>query len=105
MAKKKKIIMKIIWGIVGAFILFIAVVFVNLLIFQYTATEVSIGQPIKAYAEQHAALLVIDIQEATTGEISIDKYYKEKSDGLIKNINHLTEWFQKKNALIIKCSK
>jgi nicotinamidase-related amidase len=101
MAKKKKIILKIIWGIIGAFILFVAVVFVNLLIFQYTATEVSTGQPIEAYAEQHAALLVIDIQEATTGEISTDTYYKEKSDALIKNINHLTEWFQHKNAAVI----
>ncbi len=101
MVKKKSVIRKIIFVIVGAIILFIAVVFVNLLIFQYTATEVSTGQPIKAYAEQQAALLVIDIQEATTGEISTETYYKEKADVLIESINQLTDRFRKDNTLIV----
>ncbi len=101
MKKLKKYIKRIILGISGVIILFVIIVIVNFLIFQKMAIVVSSGEPIAKFEEQNSAMLVIDIQEATTGEISTDSFYKEHADSLIRNINRLTESYQAHNIPII----
>ena len=56
---------------------------------------VSKGQPIGNCSEHNYALLVIDIQEATTGEFSMYPFFKKNSDDLIKNINQIAETLEK----------
>ncbi|MBU1011782.1 MAG: hypothetical protein KKG99_02150 [Bacteroidetes bacterium] len=97
----KAIIKKIVFGIIGAIILFVVVVIVNLIVLEKNASIVSKGKPIVNYNEYNRALLVIDIQEATTGEISTDFYYKLNSDDLIESINQLAEYFNAQNNLVV----
>jgi nicotinamidase-related amidase len=51
------------------------------------AHSVSRGIPIIDYEQPITALLVIDIQEGTTGEISTDDHYKAQSSALISQVN------------------
>ncbi|MCX6160037.1 MAG: hypothetical protein NTV87_01695 [Ignavibacteriae bacterium] len=69
MVKKKGKVKRIIFGIIGTIVLFVVIVIVNLIIVDKTESIISKGQPIENYSEHNNALLVIDIQEATTGEI------------------------------------
>ena len=68
MARKKGLVKKIIFGTIGTIILFVVIVIVNLIIVGKYESIVTKGQPIDNYSEHNYALLVIDIQEATTGE-------------------------------------
>ncbi|WP_372934256.1 cysteine hydrolase family protein [Mariniphaga sediminis] len=101
MTKKTRKFKKIILGIAGILVLFILIVIVNLIIFEKNASVVSKGQPIKKYGEHNYALLVIDIQEATTGETSMSSFYKTNSEVLIKNINQIVDSFKNRNSLVI----
>lgn len=101
MAKKKGIVKRIILGIIGTIILFVVIVIVNLIIVKKNESIVSKGQPIKKYSEHNYALLVIDIQEATTGEFSMYPFFKKNSDDLIKNINQIVESFKSQNNPVI----
>lgn len=92
---------RIIFRIVGAFVLFIVVLFGNLLLFEKKASVVSEGEPIAASGEKHPALLVVDVQEATTGKTSLNRYYIAKSEDLIHTINGLTESFHLHNLPVI----
>jgi len=101
MAKNKGIIKKIVFGIIGTIILFIIIVFVNLIIFEKNGSIISTGKPIENFAEHHSALLVIDIQEATTGDVSMYPFFQKNSDDLIKTINQLAESFKGQNIPVI----
>lgn len=101
MAKKKGILKKIIFVIVGITILFVILVIVNLIIFEKNSSFVSKGQAIEKYNEHNCALLVIDVQEATTGEVSNNSFYSANADTLIKNINSITETFKNGKSLVI----
>ena len=101
MAKKKGLVKKIILGVIGTIILFIIVLFVNFKIFENNFSGVSQGQPIEHYSERKAALLVVDIQEGTTGDVSKNLFYKKHSDKLIEKINHISDVFKNKNSLIL----
>ncbi len=101
MAKKKGIVKKIILGIIGTIILFTVIVIVNLIVVKKNASVVSKGQPIKTYSEHNYALLVIDIQEATTGEFSMYPFFKKNSDDLIKNINQIVKSLKSQNNPVI----
>ena len=52
------------------------------------ATVVSKGEPVDVYDEPQAALLVVDIQEATTGAVSDNPYYIEKESIKISQLMH-----------------
>ena len=93
--RKKGIFVKIILAAAGIIFAFIAVVFINLLIVERVQSIVTEGQPIENYGEPGCALLVIDIQEATTGEVSGYQYFRENSDDLITKINETAERFSK----------
>jgi nicotinamidase-related amidase len=101
MTKKNKILKKIIFGVIGTAVLFIIIVIINLIIVEHDSSVVSRGKPIADYSEANYALLIIDIQEATTGDVSTDQCYKNNSDDLIRNINQLTERFNNQNIPII----
>ncbi len=101
MIKKKRILKKIIIGIIGTMILFIVVTIVNLIVVGKNESIISKGQPILNYNEQNYALLVVDIQEATTGEVSLYPYFKENSEDLIKIINKVADGFNKHNFPIV----
>lgn len=91
---KKTVLRKILWSLLALVVLFVAVVIINFLVFQKMATVVSKGEPIDVYDEPQAALLVIDVQEVTTGAVSDNPYYMEKADELIQKVNLLSENFQ-----------
>jgi len=81
----KKILLRLLMAI-GAFILILVI---NYVIFGITASRITEGTPITSSGSDHTALLVIDIQEGTTGDISITDSYKIQSDLLIRNINRI----------------
>ena len=101
MTKKKGLIKKIIFGILGIIILFVSIVFINLIISGQYESIVTKGQPIDNYSKQKSALLVIDIQEATTGHLSMYPFFQMNSDELIKNINRIAYSFNNQNILVI----
>jgi len=69
--------------------LIVAVLVVNLVVFGITAAKVTEGVPIENRDTESVALLVIDIQEGTTGSASITESYISQSEALIKNVNNL----------------
>ena len=69
--------------------LIVAVLVVNLVIFNITATKVSEGVPIENRDPESVALLVIDIQEGTTGGTSITESYIKQSETFIAHVNTL----------------
>lgn len=71
-------------------VLLIAILGINLLTFNRTASKISEGLPIPAYGTDNPALLVVDLQEATTGSASRIDSYIEQADTLIHKINELT---------------
>ncbi len=81
----KKILFRLLM-IIGGFIL---IVFLNFLIFSFFATRITDGVPISSPGSGNTALLVIDIQEGTTGTVSVTDSFKEHSDVLIRNINRI----------------
>jgi nicotinamidase-related amidase len=98
---KKGLVKKIIFGILGTIILFVLIVFINLIISGQYESIVTKGQPIENYSKRKSALLVIDIQEATTGHLSMYPFFQKNSDELIKNINRITDSFNNQNILVI----
>jgi nicotinamidase/pyrazinamidase len=101
MTKKKGLVKKIIFGILGTMILFVLIVLINLIISGQYESIVTKGQPIENYSKRKSALLVIDIQEATTGQFSMYPFFRENSDELIKNINRIADSFNNHNILVI----
>jgi len=91
MTRKKGTFKKIILGIIGSVILFIAVIIINLIIVGKKESIISAGEPIADYGKNNCALLVIDIQEATTGDVSMYPYFSEHSENLIKCINQIID--------------
>jgi nicotinamidase-related amidase len=82
---------KIILSILAIPVLIIIILAVNYLIFQKTSTRISEGLPIAQGMAEKQALLVIDIQEATTGKSSVTDHYIMNSQELINTINKITE--------------
>ena len=101
MTKKKGLVKKIIFGILGTIILFVLIVLINLIISGKYESIVTKGQPIENYSKRRSALLVIDIQEATTGQFSMYPFFRKNSDELIKNINRIADSFNNHNILVI----
>jgi len=101
MERKNQIIKKLILVIVGTIILFLIIVITNLIIFEKNASVVSKGEIIENYSQAQNALLVIDIQEATTGEVASNSFYKANSDKLIENINRISKNFIQQNRSVV----
>ncbi|MDB4581630.1 isochorismatase family protein [Draconibacterium sp.] len=94
MTMNKKILKKIIFGIIGVIILFILIVVMNLVVLFKNESIVSKGQPIQNYGKKNYALLVVDIQEVITGSHSIFPRLQDKSENLIQKINQAIDSFE-----------
>jgi len=84
-------IKKIIIRFAIVLLLFVVVVIVNLVFFVKKSSQISEGEKIERYETQKSALIVLDIQEGTTGAHSLDECYTSVSDDLIKTSNQLIE--------------
>ncbi len=93
----KKIILWILLAI-GVIILIVAG---NLVIFNIIASRISEGEPITNPGSEQTALLIIDIQEGTTGTVSFTESYKEQSDKLIAHLNRIAKEGLEKGWIII----
>jgi nicotinamidase/pyrazinamidase len=98
---KKGSIKKIVLGILGFLVLFIVIVFLNLIISGQYESKVTKGEAIENYGEIKSSLLVIDVQEATTGQSSGFPFFQKNSDELINNINRLSGIFRDQNMLVV----
>jgi nicotinamidase/pyrazinamidase len=101
MAKKRRLIRKIILGIAGVIIFFILIVIDNLIIMNKNESIISLGKPIGNYGKERNALLIIDVQEATTGEVSMYPFFKQHSDLFIRNINRIAESFKTQDLPVV----
>ncbi len=92
MIKKILILIKkiLLWSLL-AIILVIGVLFVNLKVCEKRGAIVTKGTPIENYQSNNSALIVIDIQEYTTGVVSINEVFKKSADDLIQKINRIIE--------------
>ncbi len=93
----KRIIIRFFGGI-GFFIF---VIIMNLVIFNMSASKISMGVPISEPVSENSALLVVDIQEGTTGDESLTSSYKEQSPMLIDSINFIIDKANEKDWPII----
>lgn len=84
-----------------AILLIIAILAGNLALFNVTASKVTDGVPIENPDPESVALLVIDIQEGTTGPISTTESYVEQSEVFIRNVNLVIEDAQRKGHTLI----
>ncbi len=82
-------IKRILLRILLAIGLLIVILIANLVIFNITASKVTEGVPIENRNPERVALLVIDIQEGTTGSTSFADSYISQSDSLIAGVNSL----------------
>lgn len=82
-------------------LIIICIPVIGFLMIQKNVTIVSVGMPIPEYNIEKPALLVIDIQEGTTGEVSTYDSYKNISDSLIQRINRIIEQSNENQILII----
>jgi nicotinamidase/pyrazinamidase len=81
--------------------LVIAVLAANLFLFNITARKVSEGQPIENRDPHQVALLVIDIQEGTTGGTSAMKALVAQSEEFISQTNRVIEEAAGRGQLIV----
>jgi len=84
-----------------AFGLFVVILIANLVIFNIGASKVTEGVPIENRDPERVALLVIDIQEGTTGSTSSIKGYIRQSESLINNVNILVADAEEKGWSIV----
>jgi nicotinamidase/pyrazinamidase len=69
--------------------LVVAVLAGNLIILNKTSERVTAGAPIPEYGADRSALLIIDVQEATTGSVGLNPAYQEQAGTLIPVLNTL----------------
>ncbi len=92
---------RILLWVVIVLVLIVAVLFGNLMLFERAAERVSEGVPIASFAAGKSALLVIDIQEGTTGKRALKESYIKASDSLIRLVNRLVDSASKRNVPVI----
>jgi len=80
-----------------------AVLVLVIIVVQFTkASEViSEGTPIPDYQEEKSAVMVIDIQECTTGKYSREHSYQNQSSGLFFRVNAVIEEAKSRSIPII----
>lgn len=83
------------------FAAFVVIIIANLLIFNMIARKVSEGEPILNRDPERVALLVIDIQEGTTGSVSITDGYINQAESLISGVNELVAMAEEEGWSII----
>ncbi len=92
---------KIFFSTLGVLVLIVVFLFVYLILFENRGKAVSEGKPIEKYETPKAALVVIDIQESTTGTVSQYENLAKMSDGLIGTINNVIDQAVKDSMPVI----
>ncbi len=90
----------LLWSLL-AVILIIGILIINLIVTEKIASIVTEGTPIENYNTLNSALLVIDIQEGLTGEVSAIEEYKGAADDLIQRINAIIKRSGENGILVI----
>ena len=80
---------RIVLRLLLAFGIIVVILVANYIIFGITASRVTEGVPIENCDSEQVAILVIDIQEGTTGSTSFTEGYIRQSDSLITHVNNL----------------
>ena len=88
-------------SIIGIIAVFIIVLVINLIIFEHRGSTISEGTPIKKSKTEVPALLVVDVQEATTGAVSTSECYTRNSDALIQKINTIIGFCDQNNIHVL----
>ena len=101
MAKKKRIVKKFIFGIIGTVVVLLLITVLSMIMLFKNAPVISKGQAIENYGELNPALLVVDIQEVITGSHSIFPSLQENSERLITRINQVVDSFEVHNYPVI----
>jgi nicotinamidase/pyrazinamidase len=86
-------------GLVLLVIIFMIIA--NVIFISRSIRIISEGTPVTNYDTEKSALMVIDIQEATTGEVSHYEYFKDISDSLIQKINQIIDTSNDNQILVI----
>lgn len=94
-------IKKILSRLLIVIVLLLVIVGANIAFFIKNSKTISVGESIPVYNTTNCALLVIDIQEGTTGQVSRDKHYKDVSEELITYTNRIIKRAQEKGSPII----
>ncbi|MBN2350679.1 MAG: cysteine hydrolase [Bacteroidales bacterium] len=86
-------------------LLIFIVIFISILFYYRHITRkmtiISAGKPVPVYQVPRAAMLVVDIQEGTTGESSAIQGYKKVADTVIHKINNLAELAEAREIPVI----
>jgi nicotinamidase/pyrazinamidase len=73
----------------------------NLILYKKNAYNISLGTVIKSDIIDKPALLVVDIQEGNTGDLSDIEFYKSSAGPLINKINQMIDSTRKYNIPVI----
>ena len=92
---------KIIYGLLITLLSAILILALNLFIFVKMSGVISTGENIQQTGSGNTALLVLDLQEGTTGSTSTNVGYIEQSEALFHEVNRLTEEALEKGQEII----
>lgn len=92
---------KVILRTLSVLVLIVILIIVYGLITYNQFSTVSQGETIPEYSISKSAVLVIDIQEGTTGTHSIVTLYKEQADTLIETVNTIIHKADKLNIPVI----
>ena len=92
---------KILLRLLLAIVFFIVVLAANLALFNLTAGKITEGVPIENPDPESVALMVIDVQEGTTGVKSITESYQEQSEAFIGHVNQAIEEAIDKGYMLI----
>jgi nicotinamidase-related amidase len=79
----------------------IAVLAINLLIVNIISSRISEGTPLEDPNPENVALLVIDIQGGTTGDVSALKEIKAQSEPFISRVNSVIEDYTSRDQLVV----
>jgi len=101
MLKAMHMVKKIALRLLLLFGIFVAILIVNLLIFNKLASKITEGDRIANRDPERVALLVVDIQEGTTGSASSTEGYIRQSASLISHVNTLVEMAEEKGWYLI----
>lgn len=93
----KKIPLKILLVLICVIILLVG----NMLLYSKNASKVTTGTPIAFSKIEIPALLVIDVQESTTGEVASNEPLINQADTLISGINKLIATCEYSNVPVI----
>lgn len=92
---------KIIKRTILAFLLLLLILISYIAYLVYVGGNISEGEQIAAYPETKTALLVIDVQEGTTGKHSAYPGFIDQAKNLIEVINNLSTVSQQSGVLIV----